>query len=332
MKKLGRYMAALSERGATLDRLVNVCGGSLQALEPADGISRLQSINELLLKSHHRMKNSNGRPGSIVNIPDHPMSVIVGDLHAKVNNLLTILCTADLLRKLEDGTAALIFLGDAIHDEEPHALAAMDSSLMMMDLIFTLMLRYPHQITYLTGNHDGFSEEIVKDGVPQGVLWAKHLSSARGEVYRDQMQQFYHLSPLLAQSSNFLACHAGPPLEPVSPLVMNNIEEYPQIANDLAWNRARSPACPSGYTRGDVRRFRKSMGVDPNFPFIVGHSPLSDGATIWQNISHTPNHHLVYSAQQHQVGVFTHDGDFIRSHTYATEPLLDQVNQLAQIA
>jgi len=318
-----------AERFSTISRVTSLFGGSIQTLEPEHGTTLVTSINELLSKSLNRLNNSSGKPGGIVAVPDHLDPVIVGDLHGNVDNLLTILCIHNVFERLEKGTAALIFLGDAVHSEEPGTLAFMDSSLLMMDLIFILMLQYPHQVTYLMGNHDSFSEEIIKDGVPQGVLWEKHLTSRRGEFYRDQMQQFYQLSPLLAQSSQFLACHAGPPRESVSLAKMIDIASFPKLANDLVWSRVRSPAHPLGYTHRDVRRFQKSMSVKPAIPFVVGHSPLSDGATYWENIGQIPNHHLVYSAHQHQVGVFTRISDSMQGSVSPTIPMLAQVNQSA---
>jgi hypothetical protein len=59
-------------------------------------------------------------------------------------------------------------------------LREMQSSMLLMDLIFRLKLRFPRQVFYVRGNHDSFSEDIAKDGIPQGLLWAKELGDQRG--------------------------------------------------------------------------------------------------------------------------------------------------------
>ncbi|NNM33821.1 MAG: hypothetical protein HKO53_12180 [Gemmatimonadetes bacterium] len=56
-------------------------------------------------------------------------------------------------------------LGGVVHPAEDAELAEMDSSLLMMDIIVTLMLAFPGQLFYLSGNHDTFSTDTTKRGV-----------------------------------------------------------------------------------------------------------------------------------------------------------------------
>ncbi|MES9814554.1 MAG: metallophosphoesterase, partial [Candidatus Thiodiazotropha sp.] len=107
-----------------------------------------------------------------------------------MDNLLTILSHNEFLEMMGDGKAAMVFLGDAVHSEMDGKLAEMESSLLIMDLIFRLKLWFPQQVFYVRGNHDSFSEEIGKDGVPQGLLWAKEVKRVRGEAYKKAMEYF----------------------------------------------------------------------------------------------------------------------------------------------
>ena len=68
---------------------------------------------------------------------------------------------------------------------------------MIMDLIFRLKLRFPDNVFFIVGNHDSFLHEIMKRGVPQGLLWEKHVLSSRGEEYKAGLELFYQQSPLL---------------------------------------------------------------------------------------------------------------------------------------
>jgi hypothetical protein len=128
-------------------------------------------------------------------LPRGLIPIVIADMHAQIDNLLTVLTQNAFLEALEDGTAALVILGDAVHCEVDGQLRAMESSMMLMDLIFRLKLRFPEQVFYVRGNHDSFSEDLAKDGVPQGLLWARELSELRGAVYQRAMGDFYRCCP-----------------------------------------------------------------------------------------------------------------------------------------
>jgi hypothetical protein len=205
----------------------------------------------------------------------------------------------------------------------------MDSSLLMMDLIFSLKLRYPGQVFFLPGNHDSFLHELMKQGVPQGLLWEKHVVATRGETYRTELELFYRQSPLLALSPDFVACHAGPPRRPVSRQTLTDAREFPGIVHDLVWGRARTTAFPDGYTNGNVRQFRKGLQLSPELPFIVGHHPVTTDSTLWLNVGRIRQHHVVISCRRDRVGLFTRINGEMVPQTYPAEPLLNWLRQHA---
>ena len=265
-------------------------------------------------------------------LPDNVTPILVGDLHARVDNLLTILSENAFLDSLEKGTAALIILGDAVHPEEPGRLEEMDSSLLMMDLIFRLKLRFPDQVHYLIGNHDSFLHEIMKQGVPQGLLWEKHVASSRGEAYKTELELFYQLSPLLVLAKEFIACHAGPARRKISRQILVDVHQFPDIVHDMTWNRIRTTAFPAGYTRSDVRQFRKGLEVGSDIPFIVGHHPCSMDETLWLNVGQINQHHVVVSSRSDHIGIFTRiDGKMV-PQIYPAEPLTTWLNEQASAA
>ena len=248
----------------------------LAVLSAETGLAVLDEVNHLLRDAPHRPKDGDGNAGGLVELPADSRPIVVGDLHARLDNLLKILSENGLMEGLERGDVSLILLGDEVHPELDDQIEEMDSSVLMMDLVFRLMLRFPSQVFFLLGNHDSFSTEVMKRGVPQGLLWRKRLQALRGDEYVEQMELLYQQSPLVAVAEGFVACHAGPPRASVSREALIEIRRFPALVHELTWTRARTPAFPAGYGPSDVARFRKSLGLSKEIPLIVAHHPVSD--------------------------------------------------------
>jgi hypothetical protein len=315
-------------RRAALRRVLEIFGGPLEPLSPPEAIATLKQVNALFRNETGHRRDTLGNPGGILELPDNVTPILVGDLHAQVDNLLTILSENTFLDGLENGTAALIILGDAVHSEKPGCLEEMESSLLMMDLIFRLKLRFPDHVFYIVGNHDSFLHELMKQGIPQGLLWEKQVVSSRGEEYKTELELFYRQSPLLALSKDFIACHAGPARRKVSRQILVDAHQFPDIVHDLTWSRIRTTAFPAGYTRSDVRQFRKGLEVDSDTPFIVGHHPCSTDETLWLNVGQINQHHVVISSRPDCVGIFIGiDGKMV-PQIYPVEALTTWLNEL----
>jgi len=319
-------------RKAALQRVLEIFGGPLEPLPAPDATAALKQVNALLRNEVGRHQDALGNPGGILELPEHVTPILVGDLHARIDNLLTILSENAFLDGLEKGTATLIILGDAVHPEEPGRLDEMDSSLLIMDLIFRLKLQFPDQVHYLIGNHDSFLHEIMKRGIPQGLLWEKHVLSCRGEAYKSELELFYQLSPLLVVGKNFIACHAGPARRKISRQILVDVRQFPDIVHEITWNRIRTAGFPAGYTRGDVRQFRKNLEVASDTPFIVGHHPCSADETLWLNVGQTPQHHVVISSRRDRVGIFTRVDGTMVPQIYPVEALTSWLNEQAAVA
>ena len=337
ISELGTYISLSSDpqeipesvlqRRAALKRVREIFGGPLEPLSPPEASATLKQVNTLLMSEIGHRKDALGNPGGILELPDNVTPILVGDLHAQLDNLLTILSEHAVLDSLEKGTAALIILGDAVHPEEPGRLDDMESSLLMMDMIFRLKLRFPDNVFFIVGNHDSFLHEIMKQGIPQGLLWEKHVLSSRGEEYKADLELFYQQSPLLVLSKDFIACHAGPARKKVSRQSMVDAHQFPDIVHDLTWNRLRTAAFPAGYSRSDVRQFRKGLEVDSDTPFIVGHHPCSIDETLWLNVGQINQHHVVISSRPGRVGVFTGIDGRMVPQIYPVEALTTWVNE-----
>jgi hypothetical protein len=340
ISELGTYLSILPDqqgsqrfehhRARTLLQINELFGGPVIQLSPDCALSTLKAVNRLLMQEPYRKQDSLGNPGSVVELPPHLTPVIVGDLHARVDNLLKILSENSFLESLARGEAALILLGDAVHPEADGQLEDMDSSVLIMDLILKLKLAFPEQVFFIMGNHDSFSPDVMKGGVPQSILWEKRLTQLRGKEYCQELALFYRQSPLLVLSEDFVACHAGPPCSKVSLETLIEARQFPKLVHELTWNRIKSRGWPLGYRRGDVKRFRKSLGLDETVPFIVAHYPQSKEGTMWLNVNEIPNHHILYSARSDQVGLFTRVNGEMTPQTYPAEPLLEMVSSQAE--
>jgi hypothetical protein len=342
VSELGTYISLTGEtqdipgltlrRRAALERVLEIFGGPLEPLSQPEATATLKQVNALLRDESGRCKDSLGNPGGILELPDNVTPILVGDLHAQVDNLLTILSENAVLDSLENGAATLVMLGDAVHPEEPDRLEEMESSLLIMDLIFKLKLQFPERVFYIVGNHDSFNHELMKRGIPQGLLWEKHVLASRGEEYKTELELFYQLSPLLTISKDFIACHAGPAHRKISRQILVDVRQFPDIVHNMTWNRIRTTAFPAGYTRSDVRQFRKDLEVSSDTPFIVGHHPVSADETLWLNVAQINQYHVVVSSRPDRVGIFTAiDGKMV-PQIYPVEALATWLSEHAPMA
>jgi hypothetical protein len=314
------------DREASLRRIQEIYG-PFQMWEPDRALESIQRVNLALENAPFRRQDASGLPGGLVDLPYEITPVIVGDLHANLDNLLTVLTSSRHLHHVEEGTAAVVLLGDAVHLEEGPDLAAMDDSVLMMDVVHSLMLAFPDRLIYVRGNHDSFSHEVTKAGVAQGQAWRQRLRELRGEDYVQEMLRFYELLPYVVMSEDFVACHAGPPLGKVSRKRIIEIRERRRLRHELTWNRLRRPSNPAGYTKREVKAFRKALDLPGSAPLIVSHNPQPDGDTVWLNLGGVKNHHVVYSAKRDAVAIFTRTRERMIPLTYPSERLVARAEE-----
>lgn len=310
------------KRRESLRRVRDWFGGPIRPLPPDEALATLRQVNTLLEREAYRLEDAEGRPGAVLCLPDARTPVLVADLHAKTDNLLTVLSQGGVIDALERGEAYLLILGDAAHSEVDGQMEEMESSMALMDLIFKLKLRLPEGVFYLRGNHDSFSEEVSKDGIPQGLLWARALHDTRGKEYEEEMARFYSRLPYLAFCRWFMACHAGPPVRRTSLEELIGAGRNPKLIKDLTINRMVRPNRPAGYTRGDIERLRKTLGLEKQTPQIVGHSPLGREDTLWMDAGGIKQHHILFSAGEDWVGAMTWVRGTLIPLRYPTEPLV----------
>ncbi|MBF0453446.1 MAG: metallophosphoesterase [Magnetococcales bacterium] len=315
-------------RMGKLRALRDIYGGDIKPLSHSQALVTIREVNHHLAKEAYRPTDSRGVPGGLLELPDNMVPIIVGDLHGQVDNLIKLLSENAFLSAMKDFEAYMIVLGDAVHSEVDGEMEDFDSSILMMDLIFKLKLKFPKQFFYLRGNHDSFSPDVRKAGVAQGILWEKAILKTRGKAYKEEMDRFYEALPLIAISKDFIACHAAPPKAKANRELLINTHQYPGLVRELLWNRLQRPNYPAGYTRGDVKRFRKALDLPDEALFLVAHNPLNPDDCIWLDVAKTPNHHIVFSGRTNAIGMFTRIGQKLLPLIIPTENLLDKINNL----
>lgn len=315
-------------RRAKLTRLRTIFGGPIKALDSDSALKLIQKVNKLMKSEAYREEDSSGRPGGVVKLPSDLTPLLVGDLHTNVNNLLVILSQSRFLKEMKKGKAALIILGDAIHSETEGYLEEMDSSVLIMDMIFKLKLHFPKQVFYIRGNHDSYSAEIGKQGIPQGLLWKRALEKTRGKAYVNEMAKFYERLPYIVYSDKFIACHAGPPTRAASRKQLINVRSHPKLVHDLTHIRIQRKGGFTGYSKKDVKKFRKYFGLDSDVPVIVGHTPLSSDDTVWEHPGDIENHYVIYGNHEKWVSVITMVGDRLYPLRYPVEHLTPLINEI----
>lgn len=250
-----------------------------------------------------RPRASDKRPGGLIEFSedDDREFVVIGDLHANKRNLKHILFDNENLRKLREDRLVIIFLGDIIHDDRTGHMNQMGSSIEILDVVLHLIDRYPHNIVYLLGNHDTFSEYLAKLGIQQGLLFRQAVLDRYGPAYVDRLQEFFDALPVFVKHPHFLVTHAGPPRGGATRNELINIDHFTDLKWQVTWNRlneTRTTPSMKEYGNEDLVELRRLLESPPEIPVIVGHNPMwkwGGDDSIWINPAGTTNHVILYS-------------------------------------
>jgi predicted phosphodiesterase len=261
----------------------------------------IRRITASLSRSPLRPKDREGRPGGLVELEAGAKPIIVGDLHACLENLKLILAHEDNDRKILRGECLLILLGDSVHNDQTGQLREMASSLATLEHIFRLFQRYHGRLVHVRGNHDSFDERLVKNGIAQGLEFRRHVVQERGEPYAAAVAEFFEALPLFVIGKGFVIAHAGPIRGGAEREELIDIRFNPDEYQQLLWNRINEfggTTTIKEYDHSDIRASLQKLGLAAKTHFIVGHNPLwSNGerSGLWRNVLGIENHHILYS-------------------------------------
>lgn len=261
-----------------------------------------------------RLRDSEGKPGGLIEFPAGIRPVIIGDLHANLDNLVAIIDHGTNREDLEAERAALILVGDAFHDDRTGHMKETEGSVELLDYLLRLIVEHPRTVYYIRGNHDTFDERLRKSGIAQGLEFRKALLAKEGPEYVEAVQRFFDALPMFIIGPGFVITHAGPPRGGLVREELIDIRRYPEKYHQLMWNRVNefhgNPS-PKEYGEKDLRLVLELLGLPQDTPFIVGHNPLwSDGnrTGVWLNVIGMKNHHIIYSGSGSRAPYFTIEG------------------------
>jgi len=82
----------------------------------------------------------------------------------------------------------------------------------------------------------------------------------------------------------------------------------------------------SGYNKSDIKKLRRCLNVADNTPFIVGHTPMDDEETLWDNVGGISKHTIVYGGNPEWVGVMVQVGKNMYPLKYPVEQITGLVS------
>ena len=261
-----------------------------------------------------RLRDDEGAPGGLIELPRGIRTVVIGDLHANLENLIAILVHDGNKSDLDSGKAVFILVGDAVHDDRTGHMREQAGSIAILDYIFRLIVDHPKNVFYIRGNHDTFDHRLRKSGIAQGLEFRDALTAAHGEAFVEAVGRFWDSLPVFIIGEGFVITHAGPPRGGLVREEIVNIKRYPEKYHQLMWNRVNeyhgNPS-PKEYGEKDVRLVLDLLNQSADTFFIVGHNPLwNDGNKIgvWMDVIGIRNHHILYSGSGSRAPYFILEG------------------------
>jgi hypothetical protein len=237
------------------------------SLECESFLKLIEKINVVLENEDEiiRPRDHQNLPGGIINLKQYTPTVIVPDLHARMDFFLSIMVTEDIsgnsnLEKLASDQLQIVCVGDGFHAErraaERWALAfeeytnkykkhknideEMEESLGVMEMVMEVKSAYPQNFHFLKGNHENISNEYGGGNFPfrkftyEGAMVVEYVNKFYGPEFLDAYYWFEKNLPVFAVGKNFLISHA----EPKSFYKKEDITEYrdrPDVVEDLTW-------------------------------------------------------------------------------------------------
>ncbi|UCG00208.1 MAG: metallophosphoesterase [Spirochaetaceae bacterium] len=212
-----------------------------------------------------RPRDREDRPGGLLYLDPEIPTVVVPDLHARMELVLAVLSSKDeqgvaAVDRLAAGRLQLLCLGDGFHAEgraavrwqaaleefkggyrkHIHMDEEMRESLGVMEMVMALKRQFPNHFHFLKGNHENIANEQGGGNYPflkfanEGLMVRIYMEHFYGEEILNSYAEFEKSFPILAVGGNFLASHA----EPAWFIPKHELIEYrrlPQVVYGLTW-------------------------------------------------------------------------------------------------
>ena len=262
---------------------------------------KIEEATSITLKNKFRLKNRHGRPGGVLDLTKNKSEIIIiGDLHGAAKNLVEITKHNGNDAKIRSGESVMVILGDGFHNDLVGQMKEMASSYRVLQILMDMILTYRDNLIYIKGNHDTFDERLRKSGILQGKEFREYLLAHESEEVVDLLQAFFDSLPYVVLAEGAVITHAGPIRGGVSLEDLINIEDSPDLAYQLVWNRLhefRGNPSLKEYGEYDIRAMLRMMRLSEDTFFIVGHNPMwntGNRTGIWRDIIGIKKHIILY--------------------------------------
>ncbi|MBN2041050.1 MAG: metallophosphoesterase [Spirochaetes bacterium] len=209
-------------------------------IEYSDVIDR---VNNILLSEDRNIRpyDSSGLPGGIINLKKDIPTIIVPDIHARMDFFINVMLYNNKLNEtnlesIATGKLQIVCVGDALHGEkraakrwseaykefltgyEDHSSIdeEMKEGFGVVEMIMEVKNNFPENFHFLKGNHENIANEQGGGNNPfikftqEGPMIAYYVEKFYGKSFIDKYYNFEKNLPLLAIGKNFLISHAEP--------------------------------------------------------------------------------------------------------------------------
>lgn len=252
--------------------------------------------------SDYRPHNTNGFPGGIINLKEDIPTIIVPDLHARIEFLLSVLLfkpfqEKTVLEMLFAGEIQVVCVGDGFHAESrainrwkkafeeyqtgfkshKNMDEEMSESLGLMEIVLEMKSRVPEYFHFLKGNHENVANERKDGNFPfrkfcfEGEMVSFYLRKNFKEMF-DDYYNFEKSLPLFAIGKNFLVSHAEPERFLTDDEIIN-CKLYEEVVLSLTWTQ--NDASEPGTVKKMLEHYLDDEYVENSF-YFGGHRVIKD--------------------------------------------------------
>jgi len=264
----------------------------------------LDKVNNVLNSESREIRpySKNGYPGGLIRLKKDIPTIIVPDLHARIDFFMNIMFSnginsSNVVDKMRDGKIQVVCVGDGFHAEiraanrwkmafEEYKSSykrhrnmdeEMRESLGVMEMVMEVKSAFPDYFHFLKGNHENIANERGGGNFPfrkfayEGPMVLEYINKFYGNEFLSRYYTFEKNLPLFVVGRNFLISHA----EPVSFFNEEEIIEYrdnPDLIAGLTWTD--NNASEDGSVRRMLEYYLKDIDIDKTY-YFGGHRPVA---------------------------------------------------------
>jgi hypothetical protein len=272
--------------------------------EAALYVQKLMKVNFTLLNEDDAVRpcDGSGLPGGIVQLKNNLPTVIVPDLHARMDFFLSVMSHTlgngrSVMQMLGSEDIQVVCVGDGFHaegraverwhraflefnsDYKKHRYIdeEMMESLGLMEMVFELKTAFSDNFHFLKGNHEnianeeGFGNHPFRKFAFEGHMVARWVQKFYGKDFIDSYYEFEKNLPLFVIGRKFVISHA----EPLHFFEREAIVEYrnnPDVVEGLTWT-ANDEAEPESVSQ--MLRYYLELGEEEQCYYFGGHRPVT---------------------------------------------------------